>query len=256
MHRLHRRPAAATRAVLAIGAGRAGRRAAAIASGTPHVVLAHGADRPDNARRLHALGLAEWLPAARWQVDAVAELIIRVLTEPAYRDRAYTLATTWTRTGLPPRHASTSRHCSAGRSTGPDRAAVGWPTSSGDRWRAASDHPARRIGARVTGRTGRRAATTRHGRSETVRNFRNPQAVRRPTFSGSIPTYRRLPNTTDPTPLRSVKRPAGPANPDMISEMFPEVVDSATTWDPYWCDRQTSLPVRANRGPALRSSNA
>jgi rhamnosyltransferase subunit B len=68
--------------------------ARAIASGTPQVVLAHGADRPDNARRLRALGLAEWLPAARWQVDAVAALIAQVLAEPAYRQRAVALAHT------------------------------------------------------------------------------------------------------------------------------------------------------------------
>jgi len=68
--------------------------ARAITSGTPQAVLAHGADRPDNARRLRALGLAEWLPAARWQVDAVAGLIARVLAEPSYRDRARTLSTT------------------------------------------------------------------------------------------------------------------------------------------------------------------
>jgi rhamnosyltransferase subunit B len=68
--------------------------ARAIASGTPQVVLAHGADRPDNARRLRALGLAEWLPAARWQVDAVAGLVERVLAEPAYREKARALATT------------------------------------------------------------------------------------------------------------------------------------------------------------------
>ncbi|MEN3304954.1 MAG: rhamnosyltransferase subunit [Micromonosporaceae bacterium] len=68
--------------------------ARAIASGTPQVVLAHGADRPDNARRLRVLGLAEWLPAARWQVDAVAALIARVLAEPAYRQRAVALAST------------------------------------------------------------------------------------------------------------------------------------------------------------------
>lgn len=84
-----------------------------------------------------------------------------------------------------------------------------------------------RVAARGT------VAGRRGSRAETGRNFRNPQAVRRPTFSGSMSTYRRLPNPTDPTPLRSVKRPAGPANPGMISEMFPEVVDSATRWDPY-----------------------
>lgn len=68
--------------------------ARAVASGTPQVVLAHGADRPDNARRLRALGLAEWLPAARWQVDTVSALIARVLADPAYRHRAESLATT------------------------------------------------------------------------------------------------------------------------------------------------------------------
>jgi rhamnosyltransferase subunit B len=68
--------------------------ARAVASGTPQVVLAHGADRPDNARRLRALGLAEWLPAARWQVDTVAALITRVLADPSYRARAQQLSTT------------------------------------------------------------------------------------------------------------------------------------------------------------------
>jgi UDP:flavonoid glycosyltransferase YjiC (YdhE family) len=43
---------------------------------------------------LRVLGLAEWLPAARWQVDVVAALIARVLAEPAYRQRAVALAST------------------------------------------------------------------------------------------------------------------------------------------------------------------
>jgi UDP:flavonoid glycosyltransferase YjiC (YdhE family) len=43
---------------------------------------------------LRVLGLAGWLPAARWQVDAVAALIARVLAEPAYRQRAVALAST------------------------------------------------------------------------------------------------------------------------------------------------------------------
>jgi UDP:flavonoid glycosyltransferase YjiC (YdhE family) len=66
--------------------------ARAIRSGTPQVVLAHGVDRPDNARRLHRLGLAEWLPAARWTTTDIAALLRRVLTEPGYRQRADELA--------------------------------------------------------------------------------------------------------------------------------------------------------------------
>src|SRR5512142_2212926 len=66
--------------------------ARAVRSGTPQVVLAHGVDRPDNARRLRRLGLAEWLPAARWTTADVAALLRRVLVEPGYRQRATDLA--------------------------------------------------------------------------------------------------------------------------------------------------------------------
>ncbi|MEO3860360.1 nucleotide disphospho-sugar-binding domain-containing protein [Acrocarpospora sp. B8E8] len=44
----------------------------ALAAGTPQVVLADGADRPDNASRLARLGLAAWLPPARWGETAAA----------------------------------------------------------------------------------------------------------------------------------------------------------------------------------------
>lgn len=68
--------------------------ARAIRSGTPQVVLAHGVDRPDNAFRLRRLGLAEWLPAARWDPAEVSALLNRVLTDPGYRRRAADLAPT------------------------------------------------------------------------------------------------------------------------------------------------------------------
>ncbi|GFJ94413.1 hypothetical protein Prum_080550 [Phytohabitans rumicis] len=61
--------------------------ARAIASGVPQVVLAHGTDRPDNAARLRRLGLAEWLPAARWTADATTALLTRVLDDPGYAAR-------------------------------------------------------------------------------------------------------------------------------------------------------------------------
>ncbi|SEH00746.1 UDP:flavonoid glycosyltransferase YjiC, YdhE family [Nonomuraea solani] len=51
----------------------------ALASGTPQVILAHGADRPDNAARLAAKGLAHWLPATRWSPDEVARTLTAAL---------------------------------------------------------------------------------------------------------------------------------------------------------------------------------
>jgi hypothetical protein len=47
----------------------------ALAAGTPQVILAHGADRPDNAERLARRGLASWLPAARWTPQEVGRLL-------------------------------------------------------------------------------------------------------------------------------------------------------------------------------------
>ncbi|WP_214102982.1 glycosyltransferase [Acrocarpospora catenulata] len=44
----------------------------ALAAGAPQVILADGADRPDNAARLARLGLAAWLPPARWGEAAAA----------------------------------------------------------------------------------------------------------------------------------------------------------------------------------------
>jgi UDP:flavonoid glycosyltransferase YjiC (YdhE family) len=55
--------------------GGIGTLARALTAGTPQVILAHGVDRPDNAGRLAALGLARWLPAGAWDPDAVAALL-------------------------------------------------------------------------------------------------------------------------------------------------------------------------------------
>jgi UDP:flavonoid glycosyltransferase YjiC (YdhE family) len=58
--------------------GGIGTLARALTAGTPQVVLAHGVDRPDNAERLAALGLARWLPVEAWDPDAVAALLTEV----------------------------------------------------------------------------------------------------------------------------------------------------------------------------------
>ncbi|GAA3194212.1 glycosyltransferase [Actinocorallia longicatena] len=55
--------------------GGIGTIARALVSGTPQVILAHGVDRPDNAERLAASGLAGWLPAASWRPDLIAALL-------------------------------------------------------------------------------------------------------------------------------------------------------------------------------------
>lgn len=57
-----------------IGAGVQALRAA-----TPQVILAEGADRPDNAHRLAAAGLVEVVPPAQWSVGVVARQLTRVL---------------------------------------------------------------------------------------------------------------------------------------------------------------------------------
>jgi UDP:flavonoid glycosyltransferase YjiC (YdhE family) len=55
--------------------GGIGTLARALTAGTPQVILAHGVDRPDNAERLAARGLAQWLPVGAWDPDAVAALL-------------------------------------------------------------------------------------------------------------------------------------------------------------------------------------
>lgn len=44
----------------------------ALRSGTPQVIMAYGADRPDNAERLAAHGLARWTAEHEWSAPAVA----------------------------------------------------------------------------------------------------------------------------------------------------------------------------------------
>ncbi|MGP4105280.1 glycosyltransferase, partial [Nonomuraea sp. KM90] len=53
----------------------------ALVAGTPQVILAHGADRPDNAARLATAGLARWLPEHRWTAEEVAEALAAALKD-------------------------------------------------------------------------------------------------------------------------------------------------------------------------------
>ncbi|GAA3388826.1 glycosyltransferase [Cryptosporangium minutisporangium] len=60
----------------------------ALRSGTPQVIMAHGADRPDNAERLASHRLGRWLDAARWSAEAVAGQLAEALADHDYAERA------------------------------------------------------------------------------------------------------------------------------------------------------------------------
>ncbi|WP_426510191.1 glycosyltransferase [Dactylosporangium sp. McL0621] len=68
--------------------GGIGTAARALLSGTPQVILAHGADRPDVAQRLARHDLARWLPADAWTAEAAADRLWAALTDTGYGGRA------------------------------------------------------------------------------------------------------------------------------------------------------------------------
>lgn len=72
--------------------GGRGTMACALASGTPQVVLAWGADRPGNATRLAQLGVAEYLPLPAWKPELVAAALQRLTTSTAVRKCCHDLA--------------------------------------------------------------------------------------------------------------------------------------------------------------------
>ncbi len=72
--------------------GGRGTMSCALASGTPQVVLAWGADRPDNAIRLERLGVAKYLPRPAWTADAVAMALTSLASSSAVRERCREIA--------------------------------------------------------------------------------------------------------------------------------------------------------------------
>ena len=72
--------------------GGMGTLSCATAAGIPQLVLAMGADRPDNALRLQRLGVAEYLPPPAWQPSTVAEKLRKVTKSQAIRERCKDLA--------------------------------------------------------------------------------------------------------------------------------------------------------------------
>jgi UDP:flavonoid glycosyltransferase YjiC (YdhE family) len=72
--------------------GGRGTLSCAIAAGVPQLVLAMGADRPDNAARLQSLGVAEYLPPPSWKPDLVAAALGRLIGSSLVKDRCKKLA--------------------------------------------------------------------------------------------------------------------------------------------------------------------
>jgi rhamnosyltransferase subunit B len=64
----------------------------AIAAGVPQLVLAMGADRPDNAQRLKRLGVADCLPPPHWTADRVAAALRRLMGSSVVKNRCKELA--------------------------------------------------------------------------------------------------------------------------------------------------------------------
>ena len=72
--------------------GGRGTLSSAIAAGVPQLVLAMGADRPDNAIRLKGLGVADYLPPPAWKPAAVAEKLSAIIHSEVVAQTCRTLA--------------------------------------------------------------------------------------------------------------------------------------------------------------------
>lgn len=73
------------RASAVIHHGGSGTIARAILSNVPQLVLAYGADRPDNAKRLSRFGVAHHLPPPEWRAERIASSLERLLTPATTR---------------------------------------------------------------------------------------------------------------------------------------------------------------------------
>ncbi|MBO3748352.1 glycosyltransferase family 1 protein [Streptosporangiaceae bacterium NEAU-GS5] len=80
-------PAVLPRVAALLHHGGIGTAARALRSATPQVIMAYGADRPDNAERLAAHGLARWTPEHEWSAPAIAAQLDEALADPGHRDR-------------------------------------------------------------------------------------------------------------------------------------------------------------------------
>lgn len=72
--------------------GGMGTFARALVTGTPQLLLAHAADRRDNAGRLSRSGLASWLPLPQWSPDRVCAALAELPSSASVRARLSSLS--------------------------------------------------------------------------------------------------------------------------------------------------------------------
>jgi len=71
-----------------------GTTAQALRAGRPMLVMPYSHDQPDNARRVRRLGVAEVLGRMKYRAEPAAKKIEKLLSEPAYAERAGSVAAT------------------------------------------------------------------------------------------------------------------------------------------------------------------
>jgi len=76
------------RASVIIHQGGIGTTAQALRAGRAMLVMPYSHDQPDNARRVHRLGVAEVLGRNHYQAKPAAELIRKLMTDSSYAERA------------------------------------------------------------------------------------------------------------------------------------------------------------------------
>lgn len=80
------------RAAAIVHQGGAGTLHQALRSGRPMLVVPHAHDQPDNAYRAQRIGVARTLRPSQYRADRLERTLTALLTEPAYQDRAATVA--------------------------------------------------------------------------------------------------------------------------------------------------------------------
>lgn len=80
------------RAAAIIHQGGAGTLHQGLRSGSPMLVVPHAHDQPDNASRVERLGVARSLKPSHYRAERVQRHLASLLDEPAYRERAETVA--------------------------------------------------------------------------------------------------------------------------------------------------------------------
>lgn len=80
------------RAAAVVHHGGIGTTHEALRAGVPMLVVPHGFDQPDNAARVHRLGVAAVLPSGRYRADRAAGALRRLLADPDIDARASAVA--------------------------------------------------------------------------------------------------------------------------------------------------------------------